>query len=223
MERTMKSSRHHMVDLIGVVSLLFALVIMFPSLITWARDFPLPLRILVDLSPYIVSIGAIAGLCAIRRVPLARGFGFSADDLGRQATIALVIFAVTISFVVVPVLIGIDAVGEPETRTFQFIYQIVKAMTFVGLGEELIWRGYVLAKASLAFDSAPADIIVSSMLFGLWHYPVGQDLFQVVGTALLGLLYALARYRLKQCSTLATGIAHGLHNTVILVIARLLA
>ena len=93
--------------------LLFALVIMFPSLITCARDFPLPLRILVDLSPYIVSIGAIAGLCAIRRVPLARGFGFSADDLGRQATIALVIFAVTISFVVVPVLIGIDAVGEP--------------------------------------------------------------------------------------------------------------
>lgn len=219
----MTSNRRQMTDLIGVVSLLFLLVIMFPSLISWARGFSLPLRILVDLSPYVVSIGVIARLCAVRGVPLARGLGFSTDGLARQATVALILFAVTISFVLVPALFGADAVGEPETRTFQFIYQIVKVMIFVGLGEELVWRGYVLTQASLALGSEKAGIFVSSMLFGLWHYPVGGDLLQVVGAALLGLLYALARYRIKRCSTLATGLAHGLHDTAILVIARILA
>lgn len=216
-----RSNRRDMVDLIAVTGLLFIAVMVFPSLISWAREFPLPVRVVVDLAPYVVSIGAIVGVCAVRRVPLDRGLGFSTDHLARQAKIALVLFAITISFVLVPVLLGVDAAGEPETRTFQFVYQIVKAVIVVGLGEELIWRGYVLGQASIAFGSRRTGIIVSSALFGLWHYPVGHDVLQVLGTAMLGLLYALARHRIKHCSTLATGTAHGLHDTAIIVIARL--
>ena len=94
------------------------------------------------------------------------------------------IAAFTILFVVVPVLLGIDALGEPETRTFQFVYQILRTFFVVGLGEELIWRGFVLGKASAALGSENAGIIASSVLFGLWHYPAGQDVLQVIATGL---------------------------------------
>lgn len=212
-----------MVDLIGVVALLFLVVMVYPSLISWASGFSLPLRILVDLSPYIVSIGVIVGICSLRAMAPASGLGFSTDHLARQVTIALVLFVGTILFVVVPVLLGIDALGEPETRTFQFIYQILRTFFVVGLGEELIWRGFVLGKASAALGSENAGIIASSVLFGLWHYPAGQDVLQVIATAAIGLVYAVARSKIKHCSTLATGLAHGLHGTAIVVMTRFLA
>lgn len=214
--------RRDLVDLVGVVALLFLVVLAFPSLISWASEFPLPLRILVDLSPYVVSLGVIVWICAWRGVALGSGLGFSTDHLARQVKIALVLFAVTISFVVVPVLLGIDALGEPETRPFQFTYQIVRTFFVVGLGEELVWRGFVLGKASSALGSEKAGIIASSVLFGLWHYPAGQDVLQVLATAAIGLVYALARSKVKHCSTLATGLAHGLHGTAIIIMTRLL-
>src|SRR5690606_25681678 len=173
--------------------------------------FPLPLRILVDLSPYIVSLGVIVAICSLRGVALGSGLGFSTDRLARQVKVALVLFAGTISFVVVPVLLGIDALGEPETRTFQFIYQTLRTFFVVGLGEELIWRGFVLGKASAALGSENAGIIASSVLFGLWHYPAGQDVLQVIATAAIGLVYAVARSKIKHCSTLADRRAHGPH------------
>ena len=66
--------RRDMVDLIGVVALLFLVVMVYPALISWASGFSLPLRILVDLSPYIVSIGVIVGICSLRAMARASAF-----------------------------------------------------------------------------------------------------------------------------------------------------
>ena len=64
-------------------------------------------------------------------------------------------------------------------------------------------------------------VVVSSVLFGLWHYPGGQDVLQVIMTAAIGAIYATARLRVRHCSTLATGTAHGLHDLTLLTLASL--
>ena len=93
----------------------------------------------------------------------------------------------------------------------------------VALVEEFAWRGYVLGGARRALRSGPWAIVVSSVLFGLWHLPGSHDVLQVIVTALIGATYATAMLKARHCSTLATGTAHGLHDFTLLLIASLSA
>jgi len=95
-------------------------------------------------------------------------------------------------------------------------------MFFVGVGEELIWRGYFYERIKEITNSGTWAVVISSILFGLWHYPNGQNIMQVLMVSGLGLIYGFARMKVKDCSTLATGIAHGLHDAVIIILSYIL-
>jgi membrane protease YdiL (CAAX protease family) len=62
-------------------------------------------------------------------------------------------------------------------------------------------------------------VIISALMFGFMHFPSGQDFLQVIVTAVIGLFYGFARVKIKNCSTLTVGIAHGLHDTFILILS----
>jgi len=64
-------------------------------------------------------------------------------------------------------------------------------------------------------------IVASSVLFGLWHFPGSQDVLQVFVTALIGAIYATARFNVRDCSTFATGTAHSLHDLTLLLLASI--
>lgn len=95
-------------------------------------------------------------------------------------------------------------------------------MLFVGMGEEMLFRGYFMERFRTLTDSWIWAVVMSALMFGIWHFPNGQDFLQVILTALIGAIYGLAMLKIKNCSTLSLGIAHGLHDVYILILSCIL-
>lgn len=205
-------------SLIVIGFVLLTPVVFIPSV-------PIPWRILFELSPYLLLMGVAVLLCKIGGRPIAIGLGFSWKPCGKQLATALILFLFTISLILLPLLFGAkpaDVLGTKIRTPLLLAYYMIKALLVVGLGEELLWRGYFYGRLREITGSPTWAIVISSIFFGLWHYPIGQDFLQVIVTALLGLLYGLARLKVRGCSTLSTGLAHGLHNAAILALGYLL-
>ena len=59
-----------------------------------------------------------------------------------------------------------------------------------GITEELVFRGYLMPRLQLFFKNNYASIVISSLLFGLMHVGYGT-IFQVVGSMMIGLVFAI--------------------------------
>lgn len=185
----------------------------------------IPWRMLFELSPYLLLMGMAVLLCKIGGRPVASGLGVSWKQLKKQLAAALLMFLVTIFFVLLPLLLGAekaDVLGAKIRTPLLLVYYMAKALFIVGLGEELLFRGYFYERLREITGSGIWGAVLSSVLFGLWHYPIGQDFLQVLITALLGLFYGFARLKIRGCSTLATGLAHGLHDAALLALGFVL-
>jgi len=112
---------------------------------------------------------------------------------------------------------------DADTRTLERIVEqtpLVPTLLAIAvapaIAEELLFRG-VLARALARFDRGgrfTIAIVLSSALFGLYHLaPV-----QMLPTFMLGL--ALAYLSLRADSVVPAMIAHGLNNTIAIVISR---
>lgn len=206
---------------IFLITILFAV---FMPLIS-SSGAAIPVIILFELSPFILMVGLVTVVCKLNKRSIASGLGFEKSHITKQLLTAIIIFAITISFIIIPLLCGVnksDVLSFKARSPIILIYYIVKSMIFVGMGEEIIWRGYFYERLKEIISSGTWAVVISSILFGLWHYPIGQNIMQVIMTAGIGLIYGFARLKVKDCSVLATGIAHGLHDSVILVLSYIL-
>jgi membrane protease YdiL (CAAX protease family) len=80
-----------------------------------------------------------------------------------------------------------------------------------GVVEELTFRGYLLPRMAILFKSPVIAIIVSSLLFGFLHFSYGT-LFQVIGTFVIGLIFAIYYYKFRNITVLI--ITHFLWDTM---------
>lgn len=89
---------------------------------------------------------------------------------------------------------------------------------FVGIHEEVLFRGFILGRLRALFGSTVAAVIASSIVFGLLHGYQGA--IGVVQTTTVGLVLATlaARFRTIWPAILA----HGLFDTITLVLLPLL-
>ena len=215
-----------------IIEVSAALLFAFLVIIGFVRFMPavfvsgvaVPWKILYELSPYILLMGMAVLLCKISGRPVASGLGFSWAQGKRQLLAALIMFLITISLVLLPLLFGAqktDVLGA-KIRTPLLAYYMIKALLAVGLGEELLFRGYFYERLREITGSELWAAVLSAILFGLWHYQNGQDILQVLVTAGLGFFYGLARLKIRGCSTLATGLAHGLHDAAIIALGFIL-
>lgn len=215
------------------IELLCMLLAMFLIVFLFANSFPfvfssdvsIPIKILFELSPYVLMIVLVMAVSKFKKRSLSASLGLKKGHVAKQFFIAAIIFLITISFIVIPLLSGADknnVLNFKASSQIIFFYYIVKDMVFVGMGEEIVWRGYFYERLIKLTGSGTWAAVLSSILFGLWYYPNGQDIMQVVMTTILGLIYGFARLKVKNCSVLATGIAHGLHDSVIMVLSYLL-
>jgi membrane protease YdiL (CAAX protease family) len=104
-------------------------------------------------------------------------------------------------------------VGDPPSGPAAFAGQAAFFLVFVGPVEELVWRGYILGVLRDVTASRHVVVIVAAALFGMWHYPVEQNLVHVATTAVQGIVYGYARLSVRDMTTAATGLAHSLHDT----------
>jgi membrane protease YdiL (CAAX protease family) len=216
-----EQARPSLRSLVVVVLILFAVVTVWPFAGPLVKDMGWPVRLAVSLSPYLVIVAVLVVAARLGHLSVGKAFGWSTEHLGRQLLTGLALLAITLSLTLLPALFGVGVLGDGETRPLAFLYVAFRTFVMVGFVEEFAWRGFVLNGARAALRSKTWSIVVSSVLFGLWHYPGGQDVLQVLVTALIGALYATARLTVRGCTTLATGTAHGLHDLALLTLASL--
>lgn len=93
----------------------------------------------------------------------------------------------TIFFIVGGILIG--GRGSFTGNTLYFIISQI----LVAFSEELLFRGYILAMLRDMMKTPNQAVIISALVFGLWHYPVSHNISLVLLTAFTGAVYGSLR------------------------------
>ena len=185
----------------------------------------LAVKMIIMLLIYIVMAFIPVMIYGVKKIPISN-FGFKRQNIGKQLLFALCIFVITIIiFVILPLLIGMekeDVLSFRASRIVTKVFYIFYYLIFVGFGEELIFRGYYYNGIKDVTNSELIAVILSSVVFGLWHYPGGQDIMQVIITFVIGLIFGIARYKIKNCTLLSTSIAHGMHDAFIFILSCIL-
>lgn len=151
--------------------------------------------------------------------------GFNKKNIPFQIGIGVILaFVLSLLFTVVPILLGFgDLVGNIRyTQVWQFVYEFVYAIFGVALIEELIFRGYIYYKLLQINDNKVIAIMISSILFGLFHGFNG-NMLQVLMTTLLGIVFCVLREKIKNCTTLSLIIVHGVYNALIILWVSILS
>lgn len=180
--------------------------------------FSLPLRmILMIVTQWLLFL--VPAILMIVNKEKFSSIGFKKEKIPLQIGIG-VLLAVSMALVltVLPILLGFkDMVGNASyTKTWQFVYEFIYRILGVALAEELIFRGYIFHKLLEIKDSKWFAIIISSLLFGLFHIFNG-NIIQIFVTALIGLIYCIFREKIKGCTLLSLIIAHGVYDALIVL------
>lgn len=136
------------------------------------------------------------------------------EKLWLQILIGIGIAAVLCFFVgVLPILCGTSLVGSHAEPSVSYILiSAVQDILFVGVGEEIVFRGYIQNQFTIWLKKckwlAP---LIAAAIFGLWHL-INGSLIQVLFTTLIGCVFGYAKYFIKDCSLLSVMIGHGLYD-----------
>lgn len=181
-------------------------------------SFSLPLRmILMIVTQWLLFL--VPGVLMIANKEKFGDIGFSKKKIPLQIGIGVLLaFSMSLVLTVVPIMLGFkDFVGNTSyTQTWQFVYEFIYRILGVALAEELVFRGYIFNKLLEIKCSKWFAIIISSMLFGLFHLFNG-NLFQVLMTAIIGLILCIFREKIKACTLLSLIIVHGLYDGMIVL------
>lgn len=138
-----------------------------------------------------------------------RDFGLFTDHLFKQILIGLVV-----GFILVVLLQGLSFLEASPN-----LYDIF-SMMLVGFSEELLFRGFLFTMIYELSGSRLKVVFIPSIVFGIWHFPVGQSIDQVIGTTIIGLIYAGMRslyFRTdKEIGIIPLSVFHWMHNIFIL-------
>lgn len=220
MSKTTRAFLHVLIAVCGVFACLFALRMFNQHLL---MSFPLPARMVLTIVTQ-WPLFLVPGILMLVEKEKLSGLGFTAKNLPRQILIGIVIaLAMSAVLTVLPILLGFkDMVGSTSfTKPWQFAYEFAYTIFGVALAEELVFRGYLFHKLLDIKNARWFAILVSSVLFGLFHIFSG-NLIQVLMTAVIGLIYCLCREKIKGCSLLSLIIAHGLYDAMIVLWVALL-
>ena len=213
------SKKRHITELtiavLGAFAMLFALVMFNRHIL---MGFSLPARIVLTVVTQWALFLVPGILMLIRREKIAN-LGFSGESVSKQIVTGVIIaLAMSAVFTIFPIMLGFkDMVGAASyTKAWQFAYQFGYSILGVALAEELIFRGYIFYKLLKIKNSKWFAIIISSLIFGLFHIFNG-NIIQIAMTAVLGIIYCVLRERIKHCTTLSLIIAHGVYDALIVL------
>lgn len=116
-------------------------------------------------------------------------YGWSFRKLGLQIGIGLAIGAGLTLFMM---MFG-DLPRIPQTLPYVVLSQLL-----VGMSEEAFWRGFVLQTLQDLDISKNRSILLSSLLFGLCHFPIQFSMMQVLVSFVIGLIFAALRTEFKE-------------------------
>jgi membrane protease YdiL (CAAX protease family) len=215
LKKARKNITQLLIAVCGVFVTLFGIVMFNQYLL---MNFPLALRaVLLIVMQWLLLIMPVAFMFNSRET--LSDIGFTKEKISSQILIGIVLSAImSLILTVIPILLGFkELIGSASyTKTWQFAYEFAYRTLGIALAEEIIFRGYIFKKLVDIRDSKWFAVIVSSVLFGLFHIFSG-NIIQVVMTAFIGFLLCLFREKIKNCSLLSLIIAHGFYDALIIL------
>ncbi len=111
------------------------------------------------------------------------------------------------------VIFGPDLIGTHQSYTaLQLIGNLLYFILIIGPVEEFIFRVYVQETLVSLFSRHKwIGVVISSLLFGLWHI-INGSLLQVLIAFVVGLIFGLMKHYIKDCTWISVSLAHGLYN-----------
>ncbi|MDR2202126.1 MAG: CPBP family intramembrane metalloprotease [Clostridiales bacterium] len=183
-----------------------------------------PLRIAACCAVYAAMAAAVFSACRAEKKSV-KDLGFCRRNPHIQILIGIGL-AVGLSFIIgaLPILIGgpgASLIGGKQTNAANIVYSIATDLIFVGTVEELIFRGFIQTRISGLTNRKWIGVLTAAALFGFWHI-VNGSWIQVPFTFLIGCAFGFCRAYLKNCTTASVMLAHGLYDSLLIVIAIVL-
>lgn len=150
---------------------------------------------------------------------------------GIKRSFIFYILSVLAVFIIALILVSLLSVltkaaglNQPQSYNYTLLIQTLSSNKLLlvfttltaGIVEELLFRGYLLSRLQLFFKNSYVPVIISSVVFGLFHIGYGTIL-NVIGPILLGVLFALYYNRYKNIVPVI--IAHFLYDLVLILIS----
>lgn len=215
MKRVRKNIIQLYVVVFGVFVTIFGIVMFNQYLL---MNFPLAVRaVLLIVMQWLLLIMPVASM--FKSGETLSDIGFTKEKISSQILIGIVLSVImSLVLTVIPILLGFkELIGSNSyTKAWQFAYEFAYRTLGIALAEEIIFRGYIFKKLMDIRDSKWFALIVSSVLFGLFHIFNG-NIVQVVVTAFIGLFLCMFREKIKNCSLLSLIIAHGFYDALIIL------
>lgn len=172
---------------------------------------------LIALVPILVMIAAKDRLS---------DYGFQKEGIGKQILVGLAIgLLMTVVLVLPCYLVGHGEYFDNGKRygedLWRYLYELSYTVLAIGFTEEFVFRGFCYYNFKKLWNSELGAVIGSSVLFGLFHFLNG-NLAQMFLTGLIGAFFCLCRNRIRNCSTVALILAHGVYDFMITLMASLL-
>jgi membrane protease YdiL (CAAX protease family) len=189
-------------------------VIAFEKAVFPAWSLTLRMLTIIPLQ-WVAAIGPLV-LCLIDWTTWEE-LGFSKSKIPLQILFGIgLALLFSLLFTLVPIWCGgKDLVGTTSyTEAYQFAFVFAQDILGVALAEEFIFRGFFFRRINQLTDKKWVCILASSLLFGLAHI-YSLNWIQVVVTAFLGALFALAREKIPHTTTLSLILTHGIYDALI--------
>lgn len=219
----MKRNVCYYIEVIAVFAAVTIIAAFSQTLVNMGNNIPVKMTITLLICG-VIGVIPIA-IYKFKKVPF-KELGFNNNKIAKQILIGLGLSAVTVfCFVILPLFLGSsrsDVLSFKPSSVYVLVFYIIYYLIFVGFGEEIVFRGYFYNEIKKRTSSKLLAVILSSLMFGLWHYPNGFNIMKVLITSILGLIYGFSRYKVKNCTILSLGIAHGLHDSIILVLSYMI-
>ena len=183
------------------------------------QDMPLALRATLLFVLYWTV--AVIPIILIRQDKMsASDLGFKKEKLPKQILLGIGLgLGTSLVLTGIPVLAGFGEYvdnGKGYNEPWLIIYEFAYCILSVGAAEELVFRGFVFSKLKKLFGKEIYAVIVSSLLFGIFHIFTG-NIIQVFMTAILGFIFCLYRTKIKGCTLLSLILCHGIYDAMITV------
>lgn len=149
--------------------------------------------------------------------------GYSTKNIGKQFWAGAVLLVITLSiFVILPLVCGVNKEFVLSVKQPNVVGQVIFYLFFVGPVEEYVFCGYFQQQLEELIRNKIVVCVVTSLLFGFWHYPSTMSLINVACTFVIGLIYSIAKTKWKDCTILSVSLAHGLHDSIIFILSCIL-
>lgn len=209
------------ISIIGVFLLEYGLICFNKYVL---MSLPLVARMILMIAMYWI-VALVPIIFYIKNKNKLNDLGFKKDKILRQIFIGIVIACIMSIFItLIPILIF----GKENTYSsynfkyvWQYVYQFIYLTAGVALTEEFIFRGYLLNNIKKISNNSIIPIIITSLLFGLFHIFSG-NVVQIIITSFIGLILVVCKEKIKECSLLSLIIAHGLYDWLIVLFTAIL-